>query len=164
MKIIILLFIGIVTIEICNGANLRRLFRMKRAESDFILRSCIATAQLTRKHRINDASRLVVEETNLPYLASASLKLDNSKFKGPNSIKHLRSGSRFKSKSKGRNLILKKIDSPLGTVDVQPIRQDFPKAFKKKDPLPELDRRGSARNLDTDTPITVVHTLKPKIM
>lgn len=126
------------------------------AESDFILRSCTASAQLIRKNR-NEGSQLPVQNSNLPKLASASLILDNSKNKNTNFNKHLR----LRTRSKGRHLADKSVtDTPLGTVDVKTIRKETPKLYKKRDPLPELDRHGNARNLDTDTPIIVVQPLK----
>ena len=84
-------------------------------------------------------------------MASAPLVLDNSKQRRLR-IRPIR--------PKGRHLADKSTtDTPLGTVDVKAIRKDVPKAFKKKDPLPELDRNGSARNLDTDAPIIMVQSL-----
>jgi len=156
---VILIVIGIIIFNSCDGADLRRIFRTKRAESDFILRSCIATAQLTRKHRTNDASQLVVEDISLPKLAPASLALDNLKSNYVN--KRLRNDLRFRPRPKGRNFVEKSTtDTPLGTVDVKAVRKDIPKVFKKREPLPELDRKGAARNLDADTPIIVVQSLK----
>lgn len=125
------------------------------------MRSCIASAQLTRKHRTNGASQLASDETDLPKLASASLVLDNSKFKNIHNNKRNRNHFRLRARSKGRNLSDKSTtDTPLGTVNVKALRKDVPKVFIKKEPLPELpDRYGSARHLDHDAPIIVVQSL-----
>ncbi|OXU31431.1 hypothetical protein TSAR_004709 [Trichomalopsis sarcophagae] len=155
-RIIILMIVGILIVGSCDGANLRRVFRSKRAESDFILRSCTASAQLIRKNR-NEGSQLPVENSNLPKLASESFVLDRSKNKNVNFNKRFR----LHTRSKGRHLTDQNItDTPLGTVDVKTIQKETPKLFKKRDPLPELDRHGNARNLDSDAPIILVQPLK----
>ncbi|XP_011496321.1 PREDICTED: uncharacterized protein LOC105360969 [Ceratosolen solmsi marchali] len=157
---IILIITGIIVINSCCAVNLQSILRSKRAESDFILRSCTASAQLTRKHRTNDASQLTAKNSNLTKFTSPSLVLSSQKVKNSNVNKYLRNDLRLQTRSKGRHLIDKNTtDTPLGTVDVKTIYKDIPRLFKKKDPLPELDRNSSARNLDTDTPIIVVQSL-----
>lgn len=134
------------------------------AESDFILRSCIASAQLTRKLRTNGISQLTsAEDSILSEPQSASLVLNN--FGNKNLIKRSRSNVNLypaHPRLKARYLIDKTMsDSPLGTVDVKTLRKDVPKVFKKKERLPELDsRRGAARNIDTEADIIVVQPLK----
>jgi hypothetical protein len=103
---------------------------------------------------------LNAKTSDLTKFTSPSLVLTNSKIKNSNINKYLRNDLRLQPRLKGRHLINKNTtDTPLGTIDVKTIYEDIPKVFKKKDPLPELDRNSSARNLDTDTPIIIVQSL-----
>ncbi|XP_058792383.1 uncharacterized protein LOC131664924 isoform X1 [Phymastichus coffea] len=155
---VMLVILGIAIIGSCNAAKLSDVLNLKRG--DYILRSCIASAQLTRRLSTNGVSQLTsIENPILSEPQSDALLLNNVENK--NLIKRSRSNTKAHPRLKARYLVNKNIDTPLGTVDVKTLRKDIPKVFKKKERLPELDsRRGAARNIDTEADIILVQPLK----
>ncbi|XP_018316214.1 beta-1,3-glucan-binding protein isoform X2 [Mycetomoellerius zeteki] len=140
--------------------------RSKRSSNEYILHRCTATAELIRKHRNEDVgTSLRRAEGNLAQSqtqqkdsliddtqSETSKQISNGVFRRMTHMR--RRGSGHARRIAGKHLT----DTPLKTVSID-VSQDRPSAFKKKNPLPELSRNISGRNIDSSPHVIIIKSL-----
>ncbi|XP_015589776.1 uncharacterized protein LOC107265157 isoform X2 [Cephus cinctus] len=167
----------VVTLLLSGTVDLHPQYRLK--EDGYILRSCTASAQLTRKHRNKEIPGFNVPSINSNDLKDShvlptqppELSKDRSRIIKINTIpmsyetrhKLKLSGNKQYDHTNGEAQIkIKRLndkfttDTPLKTVRVEAIRKNGPLLFKKKDPLPELPHNVSNGEVKMDAAVFVI--------
>ncbi|XP_018365003.1 PREDICTED: beta-1,3-glucan-binding protein-like [Trachymyrmex cornetzi] len=140
--------------------------RSRRSSNEYILHRCTATAELIRKHRNEDVgASLRRAEGNLAQSqtqqkgslidaiqSETSKQISNGVFRRMTHMR--RRGSGHARRNAGKHLA----DTPLKTVNID-VSRDRPSAFKKKNPLPELSRNISGRNIDSSPHVIIIKSL-----
>ncbi|KYN40475.1 Beta-1,3-glucan-binding protein [Trachymyrmex septentrionalis] len=140
--------------------------RSRRSSNEYILHRCTATAELIRKHRNEDVgASLRRAEGNLAQSqtqqkgslidaiqSETSKQISNGVFRRMTHMR--RRGSGHARRIAGKHLA----DTPLKTVNIN-VPQDRPSTFKKKNPLPELSRNISGRNINSSPHVIIIKSV-----
>ncbi|XP_014468578.1 PREDICTED: uncharacterized protein LOC106741281, partial [Dinoponera quadriceps] len=140
--------------------------------NEYILRKCIATAELIRRHK-NEGVNSRKAEANLSqsqaeqrrnYESTATILPTNvSRMETPrpisSSVHRRTTHMRRRGNAHARRIMGKHLaDTPLRTLHID-APQDRPPAFTKKSPLPELARDASGRKIDSSSNVIIIKSV-----
>lgn len=117
------------------------------SENEYILHRCIASVQLTKTHVVErspiNSYNVQKEENNEAnaYYDTTMIQQNNKK---------------IRMNDYDRNRYVASKDTPLKTVNIQAIQKDKPLIFKKKHPLPELQRNLTSKLSEMSTNVIVI--------
>ncbi|EZA53411.1 hypothetical protein X777_06492 [Ooceraea biroi] len=142
--------------------------RSSRSTNEYILRKCIATAELIRKHRNEEtvavSSRKAegnllqpqVQQRNPDFVSAFLTDVSQPEVSKQSSIYRRMTHMRRRANGHARRITSKQLaDTPLKTVNID-APEDRPLAFKKKSPLPELAHDVSGRNIDPSPHVIII--------
>jgi len=141
--------------------------------NEYILRKCIATAELIRKHRneenVGFSSRKTDEDLFQPHIQRqknpdfATILTDVSQpevsKQTSSSIYRRMTHMRRRANGQARRIAGKQLaDTPLKTVNID-AQEDRPSAFKKKSLLPELAHDVSDKKIDLSPEVIIIKSV-----
>ncbi|XP_043668674.1 uncharacterized protein LOC122629364 [Vespula pensylvanica] len=127
------------------------LYRLKRSKSEYILRRCIASAELIKMH--------VPERSTTRSISSNIEKHDINE---TSTIQ--RNDKRIKSRGDDRQYFISTNfkDTPLKTVNIQAVQKDKPLIFQKKYQLPELQHNVPSKAPEISTNVITIKSSPEK--
>ncbi|KAG7213006.1 hypothetical protein KM043_002343 [Ampulex compressa] len=137
------------------------------AANEFVLHRCIATVELIRRHRKNEPTGVKLSKANEGLHVSSVARKEELE----TPVKTVASVAQVESNATDSNRVNRtrvdidpprrsetgvRNDTPLKTVSIQAVRKDRPPIFRRKVPLPELERDILGRKIDASPNVIII--------